>query len=394
MTEALFAGAAGLLARRVGLRLDPALRHRLERCVREGAAAHHLLLDQYVTGLESNQSLFQDLLNRVTVQETAFFRDPGQFRALAAHVLPSLNEPVLIWSAGCANGQEAYSLAITLAESGIQDWRVLATDVSTQALRRASEGRYTQREMTGISESHLHRYFEPAGAGWAVIPGLRQRIAFQHNNLMTDVPPFAPGACPVIFCRNVLIYVSPPELLAFLDRLIPWMPPSGYLFLGYSESLWQVTDRFRLVNLWDAFAYQRADVQPRKSLPPLAAKDQAPSRKSPPPLGGEGRVGAAAHEVATLLAAGEAAAGAGDASRAVTAFRKAAYLDPDHPLAHFQLGLALEAMGERKAARRAYAAARAAIARCDTARVEAALEGYRLAALEDVLDFKLQEAAA
>jgi chemotaxis methyl-accepting protein methylase len=379
MTEALFAGAAGLLARRVGLRLDPALRHRLERCVREGADAHHLVLEQYVAALESNQSLFQDLVNRVTVQETAFFRDPGQFETLARHVLPGLPEPVLIWSAGCANGQEAYSLAITLSESGLQDWRVLATDVSTQALRRASEGRYTPRELTGISESHLHRYFKRAGTDWAVIPSLSKRVAFQRHNLITDVPPFEPGTCPVIFCRNVLIYVSPSELLAFLDRLIPWMSRDSYLFLGYSESLWQVTDRFRLVSLGDAFAYQRAGVNPTKSSPPRA---------------GEDRVGAADPEVATLLAAGEAAVGAGDASGAVAAFRKAVYLDPDHPLAHFQLGLALEAGGDRKAARRAYAAARAAIARCDTARVEAALEGYRLAALEDVLRFKLQEAAA
>jgi chemotaxis protein methyltransferase CheR len=393
MTEALFAGAAGLLARRVGLRLDPALRHRLERCVREGAGAHHLVLDQYVAALESSPSLFQDLVNRVTVQETAFFRDPGQFETLTRHVLPGLPEPVLIWSAGCANGQEAYSLAITLSESGLQDWRVLATDVSTQALRRASEGRYTPRELTGISESHLHRYFKRAGTDWAVIPSLSKRVAFQRHNLITDVPPFEPGTCPVIFCRNVLIYVSPSELLAFLDRLILWMSRDSYLFLGYSESLWQVTDRFRLVSLGDAFAYQRAGVNPTKSSPPHAGEGEVQVRKSPP-RAGEDRVGAADPEVATLLATGEAAVGAGDASGAVAAFRKAVYLDPDHPLAHFQLGLALEAGGDRKAARRAYAAARAAIARCDTARVEAALEGYRLAALEDVLRFKLQEAAA
>jgi chemotaxis protein methyltransferase CheR len=394
MTEALFAGAAGLLARRVGLRLDPGLRQRLDRSVREGADAHHLQLDQYVAALESNPSLFQDLVNRVTVQETAFFRDPGQFQTLARHVLPGLTAPVLIWSAGCANGQEAYSLAITLAESGFQDWRVLATDVSTQALRRASEGRYTPRELTGISDSHLQRYFQQAGADWVVIPSLRQRVAFQQHNLITDVPPFEPGTCPVIFCRNVLIYVSPSELLAFLDRLIPWMSRDSYLFLGYSESLWQVTDRLRLVSLGDAFAYQRAGVHPRKSSPPHAGEGEVQVRKSPPPHAGEGRVGSADPEVATLLAAGEAAVGAGDASGAVAAFRKAVYLDPDHPLAHFQLGLALEAAGDRHAARRAYAAARAAIARCDTARVEAALEGYRLAALEDVLRFKLQEAAA
>jgi chemotaxis protein methyltransferase CheR len=240
--------------------------------------------------------------------------------------------------------------------------------------------------MTGISDSRLQQYFRREGAEWAVLPNLKQRVTFQRHNLMTDVAPFAPGACPVIFCRNVLIYVSPADLLAFLDRLIPWMSPSGYLFLGYSESLWQVTDRFQLVNLGDAFAYQKSGAQPRKS--PLA-----PS-KSPTAPAGEGKVGAADPEVATLLAAGESAVGAGDAGRAVTAFRKAAYLDPDHPLAHFQLGLALEASGDARAARRAYAAARAAIARCDTARVEAALEGYRLAALEDVLRIKLQEAAA
>jgi chemotaxis protein methyltransferase CheR len=388
MTEALFAGAAGLLARRVGLRLDPALRQRLERCVREGAEAHRLTLDQYVATLEANPPLFQDLLNRVTVQETAFFRDAGQFQALATHILPRLRAPILLWSAGCANGQEAYSLAITLADSGFQDWRVLATDVSTQALRRASEGRYSQREMTGISANHRERYFQPAGADWTVVPWLKQRVDFQRHNLMTDVPPFEPGTCPVIFCRNVLIYVGPADLLAFLDRLIPWMPPNGYLFLGYSESLWQVTDRFQLVNLGDAFAYQPAAAPLKTSI-----SQKSIPQKSPSPLG-EGRVEAPDPEVATLLAAGEAAAGAGDAPHAVAAFRKAVYLDPDHPLAHFQLGLALEASGDRRAARRAYAAARAAIARCDTARVEAALEGYRLGALEDVLRFKLQEAAA
>jgi Flp pilus assembly protein TadD len=95
-----------------------------------------------------------------------------------------------------------------------------------------------------------------------------------------------------------------------------------------------------------------------------------------------------------LLADGEAATVGGQPDRAVAAFRKAAYLDPDHPLAHFQLGLALEAVGDNKAARRAYAAARAAIARCDTVKIETALEGYRLEALVDVLGVKLREEAA
>jgi chemotaxis protein methyltransferase CheR len=384
MTTEAFANAAGLLAKRVGLRLDPGLRHRLERCLHEGAQAHQLPVDRYVAALDHDLALFQDLLNRITVQETGFFRDPGQFEALSQTVLPHLAEPVIAWSAGCANGQEAYSLAITLAEAGLRDWRVVATDVSTRALQRARNGRYAMRETSGLSSQRLHAYFERTGDDWTVIPALKERVIVQHHNLTADVPPFPPGTCAVIFCRNVLIYFGAADLLAFLDRLVPWMAPNGYLFLGYSESLWQVTERFRLVNLGGAFAYQQATApadMPRAATPTTYAP--APRLEAVGPS-----------EVAMLLADGEAATVGGQPDRAVAAFRKAAYLDPDHPLAHFQLGLALEAVGDNKAARRAYAAARAAIARCDTVKIETALEGYRLEALVDVLGVKLREEAA
>src|SRR6185312_14086517 len=100
--------------------------------------------------LEHDADAFQSLLDRITVQETSFFRDPGQFTALAS-ILTSIVEPVTIWSAGCANGQEAYSLAMTLAESGIEDWRVIASDISTSALSRTEEACYSERELRGLS---------------------------------------------------------------------------------------------------------------------------------------------------------------------------------------------------------------------------------------------------
>ena len=145
--------AGRLLARRVGLRLDPAIRGRLARAVRDEATRNATDEASYVARLDADPDLLQQLLNRVTVQETSFFHDPGQFDALATQVLPTLRDagrPVRVWSAGSANGQEPYSLAMTLAESGVEDWRVIASDISTDALARTREGRYQERELAAF----------------------------------------------------------------------------------------------------------------------------------------------------------------------------------------------------------------------------------------------------
>ena len=137
--------AARLLARRVGLHLDPSLRGRLSRCVAHEAEQAGLDVQTYVASLDADGVALQHLLNRVTVQETSFFRDSAQFDALTHHVLPTLNEPVRVWSAGCANGQEPYSIAMVLQELGCSDARVYATDISTQALERTRRARYSER---------------------------------------------------------------------------------------------------------------------------------------------------------------------------------------------------------------------------------------------------------
>lgn len=399
------AAAARVLGRRVGLRLDPSTQTRLARCVQEAATARNQDLGAYVSSLESDAGALQDLLDRITVQETSFFRDPGQFEVLARHVLPSLHGPLTVWSAGCANGQEAYTLAMVLAESTVSDWRVVATDVSSRALERTRRARYSEKEMTGVSPDRRERWFVRDGAYWAVAPVLRDRVAVTRHNLVSDPPPVEPGRCRLVLCRNVLIYFRPEDVIAFLERLARWMPPDGYLFLGYSESLWQVTDVFKLVRLGDSFVYRpageptaaaKAKPEPkadkRATGAPRPAKAAAPARKGPSAsarAASEKKAVEALPDVGSLLAAGEAAASAGDYDTAVTAYRKAAYLEPDHPIPHLHLGLALEAAGNAAAARRAYAAARVAVDRCDTAAVEAALEGYRLDELVGLLDAKL-----
>jgi chemotaxis methyl-accepting protein methylase len=396
MSETGLDQAERLLARRVGLRLDPAIRGRLARAVRDEAERLGESATDYVARLEGDSAALQDLLNRVTVQETSFFRDPGQFLGFANDVLPALTEdgsPVRVWSAGCANGQEAYSLAMVLAEHGRTDWQVVATDISTKALARTTAARYAERELGGLSPERRARHLVPVADSpgtWEVAPALRKRVLARRHNLAADPPPISAGNCRVVFCRNVLIYFGHDEVVEFLNRLSRWLPQGGHLFLGYSESLWLVSDRFHLVRLGDAYAYRNGpapgdsagnaqaavEAPPPPQATPRAEASSAPARSDP-------HVG-----VPELLAEGEAAMGARDYTSAVTAFRKAAFLDPDQPVAHLSLGLALEAIGDLTAARRAYVAARAAIDRGDTAAIETTLEGYGLEELTRLLELK------
>ena len=216
-----------------------------------------------------------------------------------------------------------------------------------------------------------------------------------RHNLAADPPPFEPGECQVVFCRNVLIYFQHDDVVAFLDRVAARLPPTGYLFLGYSESLWQVTNTFQLVRLGDAFAYRHAKASdaphptPPKVRAPLPAPAVPRARPAPPPPAPPPSPPPAPSKTSMeLMAEGEAALGSGDHATAIVAFRRAVFLDPDHPVAHLNLGLALEVAGADAAARRAYTAARAALERCDTAAVETTLEGYHLDDLVRLLDRK------
>ncbi len=397
MTDHAFDVAARLLARDVGMRLDPTNRSRLTGAVRDEAAARGIDLNAYVARLDSDPEALQELVNRVTVQETSFFRDPSQFAALSEHVLPglrSLDAPVLIWSAGCANGQEAYSLAMTLVEGGITRWRVLASDISTKALARVTAARYGDSEISGLSPGRRARFLTQVVGErnqWEIIPELRERVFAIRHNLAAEPPPFDLGECQVVFCRNALIYFGHDDAAAFIDRLAARLDATSHLFLGYSESLFQVSDRFHLIRLGEAFVYRTGGPPPKASRPE-GSRRAAPPRSQPrPAVVRAPSVTPAPASSVELLAIGETALDAGDHQAAVAAFRKAAFLDVDHPIAHLNLGLALEASGDDAAARRAFTAARASLDRSDAAIVEAMLEGYHLDELIRLLELKTVE---
>ncbi|MCF4123143.1 protein-glutamate O-methyltransferase CheR [Antribacter sp. KLBMP9083] len=404
--------AADLLHLRIGLRQDKTLRGRLRRAVREEAARHGQDPTAYLDRLMVDAEWLQGLMDRVTVQETGFFRHPEQFEVLVREVLPNVPRPVRIWSAGCANGQEAYTLAMLLEEHRI-DGSVIATDLSTAALRRTAAGRYSGREVSGLSPNRIERHFTRTGDNWEVKKSVRARVGTLHHNLLDPLPPEV-LSCQVVFCRNVLIYLSPEQVRLFLDRIARSLTPTTTLVIGAAETIWQASDRFRAVNMGDTFIY-RQRVAGLGSAPRRAGQDEPARRHAAPTATPRPRSGnptrasrvapggstrsitraerpPAAPEPAEpadrLETAGQYAIAAGDYDAAVVAFRKWAYLEPHDPVAQLNLGLALEAAGDEGSARRAFAAARRALTDAGPDHTPAGLEGYAAAELLKLLDSK------
>ncbi|MBJ6762404.1 tetratricopeptide repeat protein [Myxococcaceae bacterium JPH2] len=255
--------------------------------------------DKYIrllTGTHGEEEL-RALLPLVTVGHTEFFRDAKQFRALEKSVLPELlararreMRRVSVWSAGCATGEEPYSVAMVLAELGALAVEVdlWATDLNLAAVEAAQQGRFSQRRAISISAERLQRFFRPVDDGVEALATLREYIRFDGQNLAVPVfDKVAPGSLDLILCRNVIIYFDLPTIRALMDRFLSALRPGGLLFLGYSESLFKVYDRFDMIEVEGSFVYRRP-LQDRPRPPPLTTAaygrpDEPGARRAPSP---------------------------------------------------------------------------------------------------------------
>ena len=184
--------------------------------------------------------------------------------------------PHTVWSAGCGNGQEPYSLAMLLDETGRRNWQVVATDVSFHALARTEKARYTEREVEGLSPERRRRYLTPSPGGYEVVPSLRRNVRIAHHNLArADASSTVPEAIAV-FCRNVLMYFGREESEACIQRIANRMAPGGHLFLGHSDSPGRMTRFFEAVRVAGALCYRRL-----AGRAPNAPGGKAPGRRPP-----------------------------------------------------------------------------------------------------------------
>ena len=204
---------------------------------------------------------WEALLGEITVKETAFFRDPKQFEALE-EILPeiaAIRGDVNVWCAGCATGEEPYSVAM-VAEKVLPRGKVyiLGTDIDPAALKAAEEGVYRERSLRLLPRD-FERHFERLPDGrYRLSREIKKKVEFRSFNLLQDPYPLPPGRkWDIILCRNVLIYLRREALPEIISKFEAVLEEGGYLFLGYSESLFGISENFILVNRKGALLYRK-----------------------------------------------------------------------------------------------------------------------------------------
>lgn len=212
---------------------------------------------EYVTYLEKNHNTeFTPFIDSITTNLTSFFRENHHFDMLRNRLLPELlqkTSDIRVWSAGCSTGEEPYSIAITLKEFSMTHGsirpKLLATDIDTTVLAKASSGVYDVSRVNGLPKETLKRWFMRGKGGnegmVKVSAELQQFMEFRQVNLMHEWP--IKEKFHIIFCRNVVIYFDRTTKIKLLDRYANQLTDSGYLILGHSESLNGLTDRFETV---------------------------------------------------------------------------------------------------------------------------------------------------
>jgi chemotaxis protein methyltransferase CheR len=336
----------------------------------------------YFRVLSSDEDEFKELMNLVTINETSFFRFPAQFDAFRDKVVPELlgkkavgDSRFRVWSAGCSTGEEPYTIAMTLLDSMAAQHgyslEVVGTDVSTQALDRARTAVYPDRSLTSLSPEAVRRWFESVPGGHRPVSQVRDLCHFHYHNLIKEqyLPAVMTG-WDVVFCRNVTIYFRIESTKRVVDRFYEALNPGGYLFIGHSETLSSVSDRFEAVEIGGVFLYRKPELsQPMATVPLKHARKPAIEQK---PRGAVERVRRAvgrrsgsadlpAHGAAPVppagLGAGElvaAAHGMLDQARAADALEaalKALEIEPMNLDAHVVAAFSYADIGDLEAAK-------------------------------------------
>jgi chemotaxis protein methyltransferase CheR len=316
-----------------------------------------LLAEDSVSGRRERELLTVRFSNG----ETYFFRDQGQMELLAATLLPRLIErraaqrSLRLWSAGCASGEEAYSLAMLVDELAprVDGWNILilGTDINAEAIRKAKEGSYGQWSFRALDAARKQRYFRERGGEWKIDPRLRDMVRFSQGDLLHDRYP-EPGTelhdMDLILCRNVLIYFAPQAVAEITAKLAGTLADGGTLMTGHTELVGHPTGSLRVRVFPGSVVLQKTAQAAAPPLPalraPLRSAPPAPAARaaSVPPAAAAQTIAPAAALEALLAAAWlEANRGARDAAAATC--RKATAIAGFDPRPYYLLAqLALE----------------------------------------------------
>ncbi|HKU20619.1 MAG TPA: protein-glutamate O-methyltransferase CheR [Terriglobales bacterium] len=280
-----------LVYQECGLHFDERRTHFLQdRLLRRMRACQTTSFYSYYRLLTSNEGKreMSVLLENLAIHETSFFRNKAQFDLFHKVIMDELLQrkqerrdcSLRVWSAGCSTGQEPYTIAMLMCDALSYyylrnplpyetptpkplvppPWKleVLASDISYTALRTAQDGVYTDAQMEAVDFAYRLRYFDKLGDKYAVKKTVKDLVRFDFHNLKTE---FLPQRNDIIFCRNVMIYFDEPEQRRLVEKFYRCLNPEGYLFLGHAESLFGISEKFRMVHRENGTAYQRVEVK-------------------------------------------------------------------------------------------------------------------------------------
>ncbi|HEY8669550.1 MAG TPA: CheR family methyltransferase, partial [Terriglobales bacterium] len=262
------------------------LQDRLQRRLRECQMDSFYSYYRRLISAEGKHELSR-LLEDLTVNETSFFRNKAQIELFHKHILDEIirkkqaakDYRLRIWSAGCSTGQEAYTIAMLIADALAYHqlrepkvigttwpkplvpppWRVEipASDINYSVLRAGQEGIYNENQMSSVDYSYRLRYFDKVGERYAIKKSIKEIVHFDFHNLKTE---FLPKSNDIIFCRNVMMYFDEAEQRRLVAKFYRCLAPGGYLLVGHAESLLGLTDKFAMVYHESGTAYRRIEV--------------------------------------------------------------------------------------------------------------------------------------
>ncbi|MBI4388623.1 MAG: tetratricopeptide repeat protein [Nitrospinae bacterium] len=339
-------------------KLYGAIQSRMKKARAPGAEQYSALL---ASDTGESRKEWRELVKLLTTGETFFFRDKGQFSLLRFQILPRLIEckkavrSLRLWSAGCATGEEPYSLAILLREllPDFEEWDILilGTDINEEYLEKARRGIYGPYSFRGTPEELRRKYFKKRGEGWEIDGKFRAAVRFREGNLTGGRFPDDSSevhGMDLVLCRNVFIYLDPRSAAAIVDKFADALGDGGFLMLGHTEMAGVKQDRFRAKIFPESVVYEK--LSRREPLPPAALTlppEPAPIEpEAMPPVAADAVPEPEKPDWKSELDEGEALFNQGKYVPALLKAGRIAEAVPGHFQAHFLQARALANMGK------------------------------------------------
>ncbi len=233
------------------------MKRRIDSLIRKNGYEQY---DEYVKVLKTNQELYNEFINYLTINVSEFYRNPEQWEVLKKEIYPFLlkkSGKLKIWSAACSTGDEPYTLVMTLNEYvPLKDIKIIATDIDKEAIRKAKAGVYTEKSLEKLPKAYLDKHFTKEGNIFTVKNEVRNQVEFSRHNLLKEA---YPSGCDLIVCRNVLIYFTEEAKVNIYTQFNKALKNQGVLFVGSTEQI-IMSARYNLSPLKTFFYLKDGDI--------------------------------------------------------------------------------------------------------------------------------------